>query len=431
MQKHSRRQFLKRAAAIVGASAVVPYVVRSSALGLEGRAAPSDRIALAIIGAGPRGTDDLNHFLRQADVQWIAACDVREARRMAAKDRVDKHYGNADCAVYNDFHELLARDDLDAVLIATKCHWHALASIYAAKAGKDMYCEKPTTLTIGEGRALVQTMKRLGTVYQAGHQRRSVDSFRFMAEVVRRGLIGKVHTVICQSWADRAIKPEAPKPVPPGFDYDRWLGWTPWHPYTDARVNASGNFWDTGGGILMDMGCHWTDTTQMVLGTDDTGPIEYEGEGEFDPTAFSEIPITAEVRCKYASGATMFFRSSGNFEDRYIRFEGTDPTHGQHQRGHGPAGLDHEDARHIGQRMGRHGRPHPQLPRLHPQPRADHLLPRVGPPRRHHCPLLKHLPAAGPQTQVQPANRTLRRRRGEPDDPPAAAGAVAPVVFLG
>jgi len=324
MQKQSRRQFLKRVAAVAGASALVPYVARSSALGLDGKPPPSDRIVMAILGAGPRGTDDMNHFLRQADVQWIAACDVREARRTAAKDRVDKHYGNTDCATYNDFRELLARDDLDALLIATKCHWHALASIYAAKAGKDMYCEKPTTLTIGEGRALVETTRRLGTVYQAGHQRRSVDSFRFMAEVVRKGMIGKVHSVICLSWADGAIKPEAPKPVPPGFDYDRWLGWTPWHPYTNARVNGSGNFWDTGGGILMDMGCHWTDTTQMVLGTDDTGPVEYEGEGVFDPTAFSETPLTAEVRCKYANGATMFFRSAGKFEDRYIRFEGTE-----------------------------------------------------------------------------------------------------------
>jgi len=325
MRKSSRREFLKWTATSLGAAAA-PYVVPSSVLGAQaGAVSPSERVTMGIIGCGGRGSDVMGHFLRQKDVQWLAVCDARRERQRAGKQMADGRNGNADCATYTDFREMIARPDLDGVLIATGCHWHALASIYAARAGKDIYCEKPSTLTVAEGRAMVETMKRYGTVYQAGHQRRSVDSFRFMAEVVRKEMIGKLKRVYMEVWETGPIAPEAPQPVPPGFDYEMWLGWTPWHPYTNARVRGWTNFWDTGGGNMVDMGCHWNDTAQFVLQRDDTGPVEYEGEGVFPPPgAFSEVNVRGEWRATYADGVKLVMRQIGPFEARYIRFEGTD-----------------------------------------------------------------------------------------------------------
>jgi len=325
MTKQSRRQFLKFTAAALGGVAAVPYIVPASVMGAEaGGVSPSERVTMGIIGCGGRGSDVMGHFLRQKDVQWLAVCDARQERQRAGKQMADAHSGKTDCATFTDFREMVARPDLDAVLIATGCHWHALASIHAAKAGKDMYCEKPSTLTVGEGRAMVETMKRLGTVYQAGHQRRSVDSFRFMAEVVRKEMIGKLKSIYMEVWETGPAGPEAPQPVPPGFDYDMWLGWTPWHPYTNARVRGWTNFWDTGGGNMLDMGCHWNDTAQFVHQSDDTVPVEYEGEGVFAPGAFSEVPIRGEWRATYADGVKLVMHQVGPFEARYIKFTGTD-----------------------------------------------------------------------------------------------------------
>jgi len=258
------------------------------------------------------------------DVQCIAVSDCRADRLAAARKAVHARYGNHDCAAYADYRELVARSELDAVLIATGDRWHAPLSILAAKAGKDVYCEKPVSLTIGDSRAMVDTMSRYGTVYQAGHQRRSVGSYRFQVEVARSGMIGKVNTVACQMWAGPTIRPEKPRPVPAGFDYDMWLGPTPWHPYTRARVNGWNYFWDTGAGPLIGMGCHYTDIAQWALLRDDTGPVTYEGTATWKPDALSETPVTADCRCTYADGVKIVLRSSGAFEDRYIRFVGSD-----------------------------------------------------------------------------------------------------------
>jgi predicted dehydrogenase len=318
----NRRSFLKRSAA-TGVVLSSPLILSGSALG-KGAAAPSNRITLGVIGYGGRCGAILPHFMTFDDVQCIAVTDCRANRLAAAKKAVDDHYRNQDCAIYADFRELLARPDLDAVLIATGDRWHTPHSILAAKAGKDIYCEKPISLTIGESRAMVDTMTRYGTVYQAGHQRRSVGSYRFQAEVARNGMIGKVHTVVCQVWEGPTIGPDRPRPVPEGFDYDMWLGPTPWHPYTAARVNGWNYFWDTGGGPLIGMGCHYTDLAQWALLRDDTCPIAYEGTATWKPDAFSETPVTADCSCTYADGVKIVLRSSGTFQDRYIRFVGSD-----------------------------------------------------------------------------------------------------------
>ena len=315
----SRRGVLKGAAAVM-----MPTVVRSSAMGKDGAVAPSDRITLGVIGFGPRCQHVLAHFLTFAEVHCLAVSDCRDGRQRLAKARVDDHYKNTDCKTYGDFRRMLARDDLDAVLIATGDRWHALASLLTAKAGKDMYCEKPITLTIAEGRALSDTLRRMGTVYQAGHQRRSVDSYRFQVEVARSGMIGKVHTIICQSWESQSMRPEAPRPVPKGLDYDMWLGPTPYHPYTNARVRGWNYFWDTGGGPLIGMGCHYTDIAQWGHDSDETGPVYYEGHGVYDPASFADVPISGEVVCTYADGVKLINRSRGAFAQRYIRFVGTE-----------------------------------------------------------------------------------------------------------
>ena len=318
--KISRRRFLKAAATTVS----LPVFIPSSVLGRGSAVAPSERITLAAIGMGPRCKHVLEHFMLFDDVRCVAVCDCRSERVSAAKAHVDEHYGNNDCATYSDFREVLARDDIDAVLIATGDRWHALTSIMAAKAGKDVYSEKPMTLTIEEGQVLVETMKRFGTIYQCGHQRRSVDSYRFQIEVVRSGMIGEVHTVIAQQWADPIFKPEAPQPVPEGFDYEMWLGPTPWHPYMPVRIKGWNYFWDTGGGVLVGMGCHYTDIAQWGLEKDDTGPIHFEGSGEFVKDNFADTPVRGEATCTYADGRKVVMISRGAFADRFIRFVGTE-----------------------------------------------------------------------------------------------------------
>jgi predicted dehydrogenase len=298
-------------------------VVPGAALGL-GAPAASERIVLGVIGYGGRCSRILPHFLMFDDVRCVAVSDCRRDRLAAAKKVVDEKYANRDCTTYADFRELLARGDVDAVLIATGDRWHTPLSILAAKSGKDVYCEKPISLAIGESRALVDAMNRYGAIYQAGHQRRSVGSYRFQIEMARSGAIGKVHTVVCQVWEGPTIPPDEPRPVPEGLDYDMWLGPTPWHPFIPAQVNGWNYFWDTGAGPIIGMGCHYTDIAQWGLERDDTGPVSYEGTATWKPEAFSETPVTADCTCTYADGVKIALISSGKFADRYIRFVGTE-----------------------------------------------------------------------------------------------------------
>jgi predicted dehydrogenase len=316
----SRRQFLKRATT----AAALPLIVPGSVLGLNGAVAPSNRIVFGAIGVGNRALDTLPTFLSFPDIQYVAVSDCRADRLKNAKAKVDAKYGNQDCTAYPDFRELLANPGVDAVSIATGNRWHGLLSIYAARAGKDIYCEKPITLTIGEGRKLVETCRRFGTIYQAGTQRRSTASYRFAVEMVQQGRLGRVHTVEMQVWEGPGIPREKVAPVPAGWDYDTWLGQAPWYPFVPGRVNAWQYFWETAEGIITDMGVHYTDQMQWALGTDDTGPVEFEAQGEFpDPVKFcSDTPITGVGRCQYANGVTGVMYQRGAFKDRYLRFIG-------------------------------------------------------------------------------------------------------------
>ena len=316
----SRRQFLRRA----GAAAALPLIVPGSVLGLRGAVAPSNRIVFGSIGVGNRARDTLPTFLAFPELQFLAVSDCRADRLKSGKEIVDRRYGNQDCQTYPDFRDLLARKDIDAVAIATGNRWHGLGSIYAARAGKDIYCEKPVTLTIGEGRSLVETCRRFGSIYQAGTQRRSTGSYRFAMEMVRQGKIGRLLTVEMQVWAGPAIEHEKAVPVPAGWNYDIWLGQTPWYPFVPGRVNAWQYFWDTAEGVMTDMGCHYTDQMQWALDTENTGTVEFEAKAEVpDATKFcSDTPITGIGRCKYANGVTGIMYQRGAFKDRYIRFLG-------------------------------------------------------------------------------------------------------------
>ena len=316
----SRRQFLKRATA----AAALPLIVPGSVLGLNGAVAPNNRIGFGAIGVGNRALDTLPTFLSFPDIQYVAVSDFRADRLKNAKAKVDAKYGNQDCAAYPDFREMLASKDVDAVAIATGNRWHGLGSMYAARAGKDIYCEKPVTLTIGEGRKLVDTCRRFGTIYQAGTQRRSTASYGFAMEMVRQGRIGHLHTVEMQVWEGPGIPHDKVVPVPKGWDYDKWLGQSPWYPFVPARVNSWQYFWDTAEGIMTDMGEHYTDQMQWALDTDNTGPVEFEAQGVFpDPAKFcSDTPITGVGHCKYANGVTGVMYQRGAFKDRYIRYIG-------------------------------------------------------------------------------------------------------------
>ena len=226
--------------------AAVPLFIPGTVLGLSGAVPPSDRINVAGLGIGGRGERDLESFLLQEDVQFRAICDARNERREAIKSKVDKHHGNNDCEMYGDMYELWDRKDIDAVLIATGDRWHTLLSILTAKSGKDVYCEKPCSMTIAESRALADTYHRLGRVYQAGTQRRNGTNFEYCIDLARTGKLGKLKKLDANAApGDRytpmtthdwlPAEPEPPKSV---VDWDRWLGPAPWRPYNSLYVKS-------------------------------------------------------------------------------------------------------------------------------------------------------------------------------------------------
>jgi predicted dehydrogenase len=316
-----RRGFLKQSLAL----AVAPMLVPGRVLGRDGAVAPSNRIVFGGIGIGNRARHILPNFLWQPAVQWAAVSDARADRLASAKELIDSHAGTKDCRAFADFRDLLACREIDAVLIATGNRWHAMASMFAAYAGKDVYCEKPVSLTLDEGRRLVETCRRFGTIYQAGTQRRSTASYRFAREMVRQGRIGRVHTVESQVWTGGTVPHGRATPVPEGWNYDMWLGPVQWRPFVPGRVNGWVCFWDTGEGMHTDMGTHYTDQMQWVLGTDDTGPVEFETSDIVwpDPAKhMSETAISGTFRCRYANGVDGVIYQRGKFADRYIRYIG-------------------------------------------------------------------------------------------------------------
>ena len=317
----TRRDFLKRTAA-AGAGVAMPYLVRPSALGRAGTVAASERITLGMIGTGSHGRDmNLKTFLTLDDAHVVAVCDVVREQREIAREMVNTKYGNKDCAVYGDFREVLARADIDAVMISTPDHWHVPISIAAAKAGKDVECEKPT-LTVEQGRQLVETMKRYNRVFQWSTEDRAVDVYHRMCELVRNGRIGKVHTIKVELPSGPA-QPGSPQPmpVPDGFDYDMWLGPAPWAPYTKDRCLYDFRWiLDYSGGELTDWGAHLLDGAQWGNDTEHTGPVEVEGKGVFWNEGLYNTAKEFHIEYTYASGVKLFVDSG----TPSLRFEGSD-----------------------------------------------------------------------------------------------------------
>ncbi|MCC6698262.1 MAG: Gfo/Idh/MocA family oxidoreductase [Candidatus Hydrogenedentes bacterium] len=322
MKTLSRRAFLKRTTA-AGAAFAAPQIVPSSVLGLGETTAPSERIVMAGIGTGGMGTLDIVNFTAHSDVQFIALCDAGDFRMAKAKAHIDEHYGNTDCKLYGDWREVIARDDIDAVMIATPDHWHALISIEAAKAGKDIYCEKPISLTVAEGRLVVEAMKKYKTVYQSGTQRRSIGCFQFAVQAARNKVIGELHTIHTNLSIGQDCGPQKEEPVPAGFNYDMWLGPAPLAPYTPKRCFGSFRWiYDYSGGQLTDIGAHFNDLAQWGNDSEHTGPLDYEGWAVWPrPGGLFNTPVYHGITATYASGVRLIMH---DHDPRAVRFEGAE-----------------------------------------------------------------------------------------------------------
>lgn len=339
-----RRDFVKTTAAAAGLS-TIPSIIPASALGRAGRPAPSDRITMGVIGTGNQGFNDMNGFLRDNRVQIIAVCDVNEespgywagriAGRKPAQDYINWHYANETesglyegCDAYEDFRDLIARDDIDTVLTALPDHWHAIPAIMAAQSGKDIYGEKPLSLTIADGRAMSDAVAKYNRLFQTGSQQRSDFRFRKVCELVRNGRIGELKTVKCglppgTPDLGKSGNRKKPEPVPKGFNYDMWLGPAPEAPYSPARCHV--NFrWilDYSGGQVTDWGGHHPDIAQWGMGTEHTGPTSItNAKGVWSTDTPWNTATEYHFECNYANGVQLIVSDKLK---RGVTFEGTE-----------------------------------------------------------------------------------------------------------
>ena len=338
----SRRRFLAGTAELTCAAAF-PYIVPAGVLGGAGAVPPSERITMGSIGVGGMGTNNMRAFLSQPEVRVVAVCDVVEASdtyghwykkgwngawfgREPARKIVDDHYGGRGCAAYIDFRDLLARDDIDTVCITTPDHWHAIPAITAAAAGKDIYCEKPLSLTVAEGRAMARAAERYGVVFQTGTHRRSSGHYRRVCELVRNGRIGRLRKIVTTIGANNKEAPAGdwqPMPVPDYLDYDMWLGPAPWVPYHKDRCLYTFRFGlDYSGGQTTNLGAHAIDIAQWAHGTDTTGPVEVEDLGGVYPEdGLFNTATHVHFRARYADGVELICKTDPGGP---LRIEGTE-----------------------------------------------------------------------------------------------------------
>lgn len=314
----SRRGFVRKAARMLAA----PIIIPSSVLGRDSATAPSERVTIGCIGVGGRGTHDMRRLMRY-DGQVVAVCDVKQNVRERAREltNIPAQW------VYADFRELLARDDIDAVLVATPDHWHVLIGIAAIKAGKDLYLEKPLGMSIDEGKAMRKAVLASDRVFMHGTEQRAMPEVRKMCELVRNGRIGELKTVTVACPGGQELGPPVEAPVPEGFDYEMWLGPAPKRPYATKRCQQPSFFFISdyaASGYINGWGVHHIDVAQWAMGTDDTGPVEVEGKGTFPkPGDLADTPLTWRIEYKYKNGVRMIFTDvSQNPEG--VRFEGSE-----------------------------------------------------------------------------------------------------------
>ena len=339
-----RRKFLRWAGTAV-CLAGFPELIPASALGAEGRPAASNRIAMGAIGTGNQGHNDLRGFLGDERVQMVAVCDAnRESSgywdgkvggRDPARRLVDSHYAAQKasvrykgCQAYEDFQDLLARKDIDAVTVALPDHWHAIPYILACKAGKDVYGQKPLALTIDEGRAISNAVLKYNRIFQTGSQQRSNKHFRFVCELVRNGRLGKLHTIkvgLPGGRPDYAKTGNRKKtePVPKGFNYDLWLGPAPQAPYSPARCHVNFRWlYDYSGGQVTDWGGHHIDCAQWGMGTELTGPVELKNaKGTFPEDELWNTATEFSFDAIFQNGVKMLV---SNKNKGGVTFEGTE-----------------------------------------------------------------------------------------------------------
>jgi predicted dehydrogenase len=317
----TRRDFLKQSAALAGAAFAFPAIVPSSVFGQN---APSNRVGVGFVGMGLIVGGHQGHCVGRDDVQVLSICDVNKKKREEHKAQIESGYAKKKgvgsfkgCDAVNDFEELVTRKDIDVVFVTTPDHWHAPVSTMAMRHGKDVYVQKPMTLTIREGRIMSDVARQYGAILQVGSQQRSEWAFRKASEIVRNGWIGKVHTVYANLGEFPPPQTLPEQPIPEGFDYDRWLGPTPWYPYNEARVkgNYGGGwrcFWDYGSRKNGDWGAHHFDIIQWALGMDASGPVQ------FIPKGYEGTEYQTHI---YADGAKVL-KNHPDSKGHMIRFFG-------------------------------------------------------------------------------------------------------------
>ncbi len=303
--RFTRRQFIKAVAATAG----VPYLIRSSSLGGETTPAASERVVLGHIGVGGQGSALLENFLQVKEAQCVAVADP-------IKERRDQWAARIGCDAHNDFREILARDDIDAVVVATQDHWHVPIAIMAAKAGKDMYVEKPLGISIEHNQRVREAVRKYRRIFQYGTQQRSDRNFRFACELARNKYIGEVKEI--HAWCSGGVHGGSTKtePVPDGFDYEMWLGPAPVKPFNSDRclrtdgLKGTYHIYDYAIGFIAGWGAHPLDIAQWGNNTDNTAPILYEGKGELPTEGLFDTTLDWDIKCTYENGVRMRFMSA-------------------------------------------------------------------------------------------------------------------------
>jgi predicted dehydrogenase len=321
MKNLNRRQFVKKALFTGAGMAAFPTVLPAKVFPGKDRVMPNDRINLGMIGVGGMGTGHLRSFLGFDQVQVMAVCDVKKDNRENARRITDEFYGSTGCAAYNDYRELLARKDVDAIVQAVPDHWHALIGVEAARRGKAMYFEKPLALTVEESQILRDAIKRYNICFQFGTQQRSDQHFRFVTEMVRNGRLGEIERIIVGSagFSPEPIPP--PQEIPEGVDWDMWLGPAPFAPYSDLRSSRQFTLIDdySLGCLNGAWGIHHIDIVQWALDADRSGPVEVEGTGTIPPGLFDTYQ-TFDVEHTYPDGVKVIHIDHISARRKYPRF---------------------------------------------------------------------------------------------------------------
>jgi glucose-fructose oxidoreductase len=329
--KPTRRDFLRQVGKAAGAAMAVPYVLTSRALG-DGETPPaSERVTMGHVGVGGRGTALMHSFLPLPDVQSVAVSDCFRSRREAAAKTVDDHYTRQSdagsyqgCAAYADFRDLIAREDIDAVVIATHDVWHVPLVTACARAGKDVYVEKPLGMSVEQNKAAREAVRRYGTIFQYGTQQRSMAHCRHGCELVLNGRLGEVQSIEVVAPGGWAGGSTEPIPVPEDLDYDMWLGPAPVSPYTADRCEARGSYfvYDNSLGFLAGWGAHPLDILDWAYGSDEMMPVACEGTGVIPTEGLYDTVATWELDLLYANGVPLKFRGGGEDSTKFVGMEG-------------------------------------------------------------------------------------------------------------